>query len=107
MFCHYSPDQYQRPSEFLPERWDPQDELFFKPGGDNQIRHPKSYAPFTFGPRNCIGQSLAKLEMKVIIARILEKVEYELSEEIMNNPYALFNAFESKHLMGKILKSKY
>ena len=107
VFCHYNPDQYHRPTEFLPERFDPENELFFRPGGGKQARHPKSFIPFTFGARNCVGQTLARLESKVVLARLLEKIDYDLTEDIMNNPDAKFNAFESMHLEGKILESRY
>ena len=107
VFPHYNPKQYQRPMEFLPERFDPENELFFIPGGTKQARNPKSFIPFTFGARNCVGQILAKLEIKVVLVRFLEKIDYQLSDEIMNNPNCRFAAFEPQHLMGKILKTRY
>ena len=106
VFCHNNPTQYHRPTEFLPERFDPENELFFKPGG-REARHPKAFIPFSFGVRNCVGQTLAKLDSKVILVRLFEKIDFELKEEIMNNPDLKFNAFEVVHLQGKILKNRY
>ena len=37
--------------------------------------------PFSDGPRNCLGKTLAWLETKVILARILYNFDLELCEE--------------------------
>ena len=104
VYSHYNPEQWHRPDEFIPERFDPESELFFKPG-TKELRHPKSYIPFSFGPRNCLGQTLAKLELKVILSRFVSKVEYEINEELMINDYR-YNVIDGKHLYGKITSKK-
>ena len=45
LYPHFDPNQWRRPEEFLPERFDPENELFYKPGS-KEIRHPKSFIPF-------------------------------------------------------------
>ena len=67
------------------------------------MRHPKSFIPFTFGIRNCAGQTLAKLELRVILARLITRIEYEISENLINNDYAKFSMLSQFHLMGKII----
>ncbi|XP_047545256.1 cytochrome P450 4C1-like [Vanessa atalanta] len=62
---HRRSDQYEEPLEFRPER-------FLKP----PTWHPFSYIPFSAGPRNCIGQKFAMLEMKMAILAVLR--EYRL-----------------------------
>ena len=100
-FPHYNPEQWHRPEEFLPERFDPQNELFYKPG-TNELRHPKAFIPFTFGKRNCLGQTLARLELKVLLCRFLTKVEFEINPELMANGKLRYSILEGRHLYGKI-----
>ena len=102
---HYNPDQWHRPEEFLPERFDPQNELFYKPG-TNEPRHPKSYHPFTFGLRNCLGQTLARIELKVLLCRFLTKVDFEVKQEQIENEKWRYHILEGRHLYGKITNKK-
>ncbi|CAG9854570.1 unnamed protein product [Phyllotreta striolata] len=58
--CHRSDKNYEKPLEFIPER-------FLEMDGTN----PFKYVPFSAGPRNCIGQRFALLEMKSTISKVL------------------------------------
>ncbi|KAJ6012332.1 hypothetical protein N7522_002687 [Penicillium canescens] len=55
-------------TEFLPERW--------LEGSETPIP-PSAWRPFERGPRNCIGQSLAKIEALVIIASAIRRYSWE------------------------------
>jgi cytochrome P450 len=48
------------PEEFIPDRWlvGPEDPLYPKKA---------SWRPFEWGPRSCIGQTLAQLELKIAL----------------------------------------
>ncbi|KAL8732667.1 MAG: hypothetical protein Q9166_002643 [cf. Caloplaca sp. 2 TL-2023] len=57
---HRNPAYWIRPDDFLPERW--------LVGADDPLHPPKdAWRPFEFGPRNCLGQELAMLEVKVVL----------------------------------------
>ncbi|OWR47721.1 CYP4M25 protein [Danaus plexippus plexippus] len=57
---HRQADQFVEPYKFLPER-------FLK----EPTWHPFSYLPFSAGPRNCIGQKFAMMEMKLLLSKVL------------------------------------
>jgi len=63
---------YKAPTEFKPER--------FLPGGeydafDESIR-PYMFVPFIQGPRNCLGQHLALLEARVVLAALTQRFKF-------------------------------
>lgn len=75
---HRDPTYWMRPDEFLPERWlvSPGDPLYPVKG---------AWRPFEHGPRNCIGQELAMIEMKVILVMTVRKFELTLAYEKLDN----------------------
>ncbi|CAF4676834.1 unnamed protein product [Rotaria sp. Silwood2] len=54
------------PERFAPERF----------LGEDKNHHPYVLIPFGGGHRQCIGQDLARFELKVIIARMLQQVTF-------------------------------
>lgn len=66
---HRQPSLWNKPDEFLPERWI-ESELRSKDRG--QQEHG-AYMPFAIGPRNCLGQPLAHVILRIFLARIINK----------------------------------
>nr|ASX93971.1 cytochrome P450 CYP4L29 [Zygaena filipendulae] len=67
-------DLFDRPLEFRPERF------------EKNLTNPFNWFAFSAGPRNCIGQKLAMVEMKVVLSRIIRHFELQSSgiEPILN-----------------------
>lgn len=64
---HHSGRYYEAPEEFWPERMATE----AKKG-----RHPFAFLPFGGGPRLCIGNHFAMLEMQLFLARILDQYDF-------------------------------
>ncbi|ORY05488.1 cytochrome P450 ClCP1 [Clohesyomyces aquaticus] len=58
---------FENPESFEPERW------LEKEKKDNA-----AFYPFGLGPHNCLGQPLARLEMRVLLALLLHRYEFKV-----------------------------
>ena len=65
---HHNPQYWPEADKFLPERWLAEE-------GDSLYPLKGVYRPFEFGPRNCIGQELAMLELKLVLAMTAREFE--------------------------------
>ena len=101
-YIHFNPEQWHKPTEFLPERFDPESEFFLKPG-TNSKRHPKSFNAFSFGKRRCVGQTLALQSVKVILVRLLTNLNFEITQELMDREKPSFDLYSNTDLTFKVI----
>lgn len=65
---HRLPEYWPQPNDFLPERWLAED--------NGTVNHKKNaWRPFEQGPRNCIGQELAMLELRLMLVMTLRDLD--------------------------------
>ncbi len=61
---HRHPDFWERPEEFVPERFSP----------EASAQRPRyAYFPFSGGPRQCIGNGFAMMEAQLILATVAQR----------------------------------
>jgi cytochrome P450 len=71
---HRRSDLWPRADEFDYTRWIRDPKTGLKP----RLPHAFAYLPFAAGPRNCIGQSFALLEAKIMLAMFIQRCNFQL-----------------------------
>lgn len=72
---HRHPQFWDRPDDFEPERW------LAALSGDEKTRDlgittPGAYIPYAAGARNCVGQPLANVMLRSLLARLIHRYEF-------------------------------
>ena len=70
-FIHRHPDLWEDPDRFNPDRFAPD---------HSQDRHPLAMFPFSTGPRNCIGEFFARIEMQIHLMTIAKQLRLRFVE---------------------------
>ncbi|KAE8365303.1 cytochrome P450 [Aspergillus caelatus] len=78
--CHFATDNsslnFKDPQKYIPERW----------LGDPEYEDDRRAAMqvFSVGPRNCIGQNLARLELRLLLSRVIWEFDWELDPVLVD-----------------------
>ena len=90
------PRFYDQPDVFRPDRWTPE----FK------AALPKfAYFPFGGGPRQCIGESFAWMELMIVVATIAQRWRLELVPRHRVEPQPLVT-LRTKHGMKMTVRAR-
>ena len=73
----HNEENYGDSNTYRPERWIVDDEAGVT--ADDVARMKASFHPFSAGPGNCAGQHLARLEMMLVVARTLFRMDFRLA----------------------------
>jgi cytochrome P450 len=71
---HHDPAIFSEPDLFRPRRWETMKPSVYE------------YNPFSAGPRMCIGASFATMEIKIVLATLLQKYRLEMPERSRVDP---------------------
>ncbi|XP_002718631.1 steroid 17-alpha-hydroxylase/17,20 lyase [Oryctolagus cuniculus] len=71
---HHNEKEWSRPDQFMPER-------FLDPTRSQLISPSLSYLPFGAGPRSCVGEILARQELFLFMAWLLQKFDLEVPDD--------------------------
>lgn len=73
---HRHPDFWEKPNEFIPERFANPDKI-----------HPYAYFPFAAGPRECLGKNMAMIEAIALLAGMIRNFRFQLvSDDVQVRP---------------------
>lgn len=96
-YLHKSPLYWQEPDKFDPER--------FAPETRNNIDR-FVYLPFGGGPRMCIGNHFAMLEMQIVITMLYSRFTFEMQKDFAVELDPLITLRPKNGLMMKVTKRK-
>lgn len=88
------PKYWDNPNEFDPSRFNP---------GKEKDRPKLAYMPFGAGPRMCIGNNFAMMEMQMILALLVKKYNFELdkTQKVEPNPLVTLKPKEGIRMLVK------
>ncbi|KAK7187825.1 benzoate 4-monooxygenase cytochrome P450 [Paraphaeosphaeria sporulosa] len=72
------PRNFLDPDEFIPERWTTRPDL---------VINKDAFIPFSTGPYDCVGKRLAYMEMRSVIARIVDEFDIHLPDGFIQEDY--------------------
>lgn len=69
---HRNPEFWDDPDQFRPERW------LTNPGGEKSDGGiSTAYMPFAAGPRNCVGQPMAHIILRLLLAHLISNFTFQ------------------------------
>ena len=77
---HHAANLWPDPERFDPDRFDKE---------RRKQQHPYAYVPFGGGPRLCIGNSFAMMEMQIALVAMIRAYDFELASGQVIEPQAL------------------
>ncbi|XP_065652571.1 steroid 17-alpha-hydroxylase/17,20 lyase-like [Hydra vulgaris] len=67
---HHDETHWNNAMSFYPERW-------LEKSGEFSLKLGEAYLPFSSGPRSCLGETLAKIELFIFISRLVKDYRFE------------------------------
>lgn len=93
--AHHAAEQWENPEKFDPSRFAKE---------QKKERHSFAYLPFGGGPRLCIGNNFALMEMQLALARMVPRYDFELAPNQEIKPHPLITLHPKNGIWMKIRK---
>ena len=91
---HMNEAEWQRPYEFIPERFDAESDLSLTPEGKK--RNAASFAPFSGGMRICLGKNFAENNLKVLSSYLTQIFNCEhVDKKLQEGEFRYAHFFQS------------
>lgn len=99
---HHNPDYFPDHARFIPERW-----LAKRASGIEAQSYTTSsaFAPFSLGPRSCVGQRYAEAEMRLALATLIWQFDFQDAASDRQCYGSIFSASSVKGVLAKSLAS--
>lgn len=94
---HRNPKVYPDPHSFNPDRW------LGMTGSSTSSAVEKAFTPYSLGPRNCIGQNLANLELRIATALLFSNLDFRLHPTMKEEDMEMEDRFAALVRGGKLL----
>lgn len=91
---HRDPIVYPEPHTFNPDRW---------LGLSQSSAMEKAFTPYSLGPRNCIGQNLANLEIRLAVSHLFRHLDFRLNPEMREADMEMEDRFAALSRGGRLL----
>ncbi|EGD73964.1 hypothetical protein PTSG_05658 [Salpingoeca rosetta] len=90
---HNNPEVWEKPRTFMPERFEKEHD-------------PCAFLPFIVGPRNCLGQHLALLEARIVMALMMLRFDFEPAQSNVGEKHGRTVPVCPKHGMWLNVKAR-
>ncbi|KEF52958.1 uncharacterized protein A1O9_10864 [Exophiala aquamarina CBS 119918] len=91
---HRDASVYAEPHTFNPDRW---------LGLSHSSAMEKAFTPYSLGPRNCIGQNLANLEIRLAVSHLFRHLDFRLNSEMTEADMEMEDRFAALSRGGRLL----
>ena len=101
---HFNAKEWQRPYEFIPERFDTSNPISLTTSG--QKRNPASWAPFSGGKRVCFGKTFADLNIKFVALYFSQHFNFEFVDKQYETKFPIAQFGMSKRNKAEVILTK-
>ena len=101
---HYDGTQWQKPLEFIPERFDHSNPISLTP--DGKKRNPYSFVPFAGGKRVCFGKTFAESALKITATYLTQAFNLQFVDKYYETQFPIAQLSMSSRCKIEVILTK-